>query len=90
MSITSRSAVRLAVASAAQTALSGIVPSGNVLANLPGPFAGATPLVLVLSAGSGRKPSAFGAEDLPSFQLSIRTYVLLSTPDGAWTEASGA
>ena len=86
MSITSRSTVRLAVATAVQTVLAGIVPSGNVLANLPGPFAGATPLVLVLSGGSARKPFSYGADDLPSFLLSLRVYVLLSTPDGAWTE----
>lgn len=86
MSVTDRNDVRLAVATAARTALASLVPSGNVLANLPGAFGGATPLVLVLSGGSGRKPSEFGAKDLPTFLLSVRTYVLLSTPDGTWTK----
>ena len=85
MSITSRSTVRLAVAAAVQTALAGIVPSGNVLANLPGPFAGATPLVLVLSSGSARAMETYGELE-PRAYLDLRTYVLLSTPDGAWTE----
>lgn len=86
MTITDRSTVRLAVVSAAQSALASLVPSGNVLGNLPGAFAGASPLVLVLSSGSGRQPMSYGADDRPTFLLSARVYVLLSTPDGVWTK----
>lgn len=85
MTITDRSTVRLTVVSAAQSALAGLVPSGNVLGNLPGAFAGASPLVLVLSSGSGRPMETYGELE-PRIYLDIRSYVLLSTPDGTWTK----
>lgn len=85
MSVTSRATIRAAVAALLPSALG--IPAGNVLEGLPGAFRGASPLVAVLSGGTNREPSAY-AEDFPKLYLDIRTYVLLSTPDGTWTEAN--
>lgn len=82
MSVTSRATIRLTLVSLAQSTLT-TVPSANIAGELPGAFAGATPMLLILSGGTERRPSGY-QEDLPRFFLSLRTYVLLSTPDGAW------
>ncbi len=83
MSVTSRATIRAAVAALLPSALG--IPAGNVLEGLPGAFRGASPLVAVLSAGSGREPFEYDGVQ-PVLFLAIRTYVLLSTPDGTWTE----
>lgn len=79
---TSRAAIRDAIAALLTTALA--LPSGNVRKATPGAFRGATPVVLVLSGGSNRPPMAYG-ETQPVFLVSIRTYVLLGSKDGTWT-----
>lgn len=85
MSVTSRATIRAAVAALLPSALG--IPAGNVLEGLPGAFRGASPLVAVLSAGSHRPTEAYGTLE-PHVYLDIRTYVLLSMPDGTWTEAN--
>ncbi len=78
---TSRATIRAAVADLLEDALS--LPDGNVMRALPGGFRGATPVVLVLSGGSGRAPWEYGTTQ-PVIMLDIKTYVLMgkNTKDG--------
>lgn len=80
---TSRATIRSAVAGLLTSGLS--LPSGNVMEFLPGAFRGATPVVLVLSSGSGREPIAYALETQPVFFLDIKTYVLMGAKDGTWS-----
>ena len=81
----SRADVRNALADLLEAGLS--LPGGNVLRALPGKFWGMTPVVVVLSAGSGRELTSFD-DVTPTYLLDIKTYVLLGKADDPdWSSA---
>ena len=75
---TTRADVRNALADVLEAGLS--LPSGNVLRALPGKFYGMTPVVLVLSGGSGRDLTSYD-DVTPRYLLDVKTYVLLGKAD---------
>lgn len=76
--MTTRADVRNALADLLEAGLS--LPSGNVLRALPGKFHGMTPVVLVLSGGSGHDVTSFD-DVTPRYLLDVKTYVLLGKAD---------
>lgn len=81
MSTTDRATIRGTVGALASTALASIV--ADVQTHMPGAFHGASPVLLVLSAGSVRTMETYGELE-PIVYLNLISYTLLSMPDGSW------
>lgn len=80
-----RADVRNALADLLEAGLG--LPAGNVLRALPGKFHGMTPVVLVLSGGSGHDVTSFD-DVTPRYALDVKWYVLLGKADDSeWSSA---
>ncbi|MCK6629346.1 MAG: hypothetical protein L6R45_29740 [Anaerolineae bacterium] len=88
MAATNRATVRKALAELFTTELTGAgKPAQAVYDHKVGDFEGQSPVVLVTSAGSGRKHAGYTTAYENEFSLLVQTWVLYADPGAGWSEA---
>lgn len=88
MAATNRATVRKALAGLLSTELTGAgKPAQAVYDYKVGDFEGQSPVVLVTSAGSGRKHASYTTAYQNEFNLLVQVWVLYADPGAGWSEA---
>lgn len=86
MTTSSRQTVREALGTLLTSAMTGSGKPVQIVYDYPKlKYAGASPLIALMSTGSGREPSGY-SETQPRFYLTAYVFVLLSDPANNWTE----